>query len=133
MGWSDCTLFNGQYVPALGTNYFGVEPSEIQDNVGALNQSTIRCSASNRTYSHYSTYRTTLDHINWLNTSSCDVADKEYYKGPCTAFHNIAFSTNMVTRQRSGHGTSFKQIVVDEGSIAGGVMFFTWFLGLYVL
>lgn len=126
-----------QYVPVLGYNYIGVEQTEINDAVDALEKNTSACSVSNRPYSDYrrhASYRVTVNHLRLIDQKVCDVGSKGYEKASvCPSVNYIHFSTNMVTRQTSSHGTDWKKIIVDEGSIVGGVMFFTWFLGLYVL
>lgn len=131
-----CNLFNAQYLPVLGTNYINVERSEIDDRRNALHWNSTKCSVNQKNYTRYASYRFTVNHLDDTNLSRCDVDSKGYSGGPdetCMSSNHIGFSTNMVSQQTSKRKTNWKKILTDEGSIAGGIMFFTWFLGIFVL
>lgn len=125
-----CSLFDAQYVPVMGTNYITVEPYKMDDAVGALQSPEIPAACAKHT--NYTYYRSSINHFAYTDRSTCDVGSHNF-TGPCMSATHISFATNMVTTQQSKHGTDWMQMLTDEGSIAGGIMFFTWFLGIYVL
>lgn len=51
----------------------------------------------------------------------------------CTFLMQIKFASSLVTTQKSERATNTLRILTDEGSIVGGVLFLTWFLGIFVL
>jgi hypothetical protein len=62
-------------------------------------------------------------------SSSKDDNDTE----DCGAHIDLRLKSNMVQRQTSRRGTDWVQILTDESAIAGGVVFFTWFLSIYII
>lgn len=51
----------------------------------------------------------------------------------CSFYMNFEFASSLVTAHNSQRATNTLRILTDEGSIIGGVLFLTWFLGIFVL
>jgi hypothetical protein len=116
-------------------------PYRINDQVGVLNQRTSKtqndlCSEGLINSHRYTYYTARYDEISSTGTlaeSSCDVANATTYTGPCVIALQLYLSTVLVQTQTSAHGIDTLQILIDEGSIVGGVLFFTWFFSIFVV
>ncbi|KAK4560544.1 hypothetical protein LTR86_005741 [Recurvomyces mirabilis] len=51
----------------------------------------------------------------------------------CGWFLSVHLQSSLATTQKSSRGTNTLQILIDEGSILGGILFFTWFFGIFVV
>lgn len=135
VGSGDCSFLTGQYVPVLGTNYLWIERMDFDDKRGDLTngRNASKCSLSARQFPSYSTYRSTITHFDLNDKSTCDYASSKYKDVACESNNFIRFSSNMINMQTSGRGSSWLKMLTDEGAIVGGVMFFTYFIGVYVI
>ena len=131
VGVGECDIFTYEYFQPLGFNYINIERTKINDPVNALKRGVSSCSANHTLHKYYSSYSTTVSQLPLRNVSICDVGQNETDVCPSTVF--LRYSTNMVTYRTSARGTTWKKIITDESSIAGGVLYFTWFLGLYII
>lgn len=67
-----------------------------------------------------------------LADSRCDVGGDDYQGNNCT-FTLYTVQSPVVTTQKSAHGTDALKILTDEGGILGGILFVTWFFGIFDL
>ncbi|KAK4547083.1 hypothetical protein LTR36_001304 [Oleoguttula mirabilis] len=112
----------------------------LSDPVGALARSqgplaTALCSQDVLRLTNYTYYsaRVETDTVgdNLVN-SSCDLSSAAYTR-PC-AFNPVFFlSSSLVTTQTSSRGTNTLKVLIEESGIVGGILFFTWFLGIFVV
>ena len=134
---SSCDFLTAQYLPTIGTNYIYVERFDIDDSRGALSKkrSLATCNKQKKEYRNYSSYRWTATHIGLTDASSCNVSGKAYKNNssPCPSSTRIIIPNHMVTKRSSQRKTDKLKMITDEASIAGGVLFFTWFLGIYIV
>jgi hypothetical protein len=69
-----------------------------------------------------------------LANSSCDRAGANYNNDtPCSLVLSVQIRSEILTTQTSSHGTTALHILIDEGGILGGILFFTWFFGIFVV
>jgi hypothetical protein len=69
-----------------------------------------------------------------LANSSCDKAGANYNNDtPCSLVLSVQIRSEILTTQTSSHGTTALDILIDEGGILGGILFFTWFFGIFVV
>ncbi|TKA81680.1 hypothetical protein B0A55_01346 [Friedmanniomyces simplex] len=118
-------------VAAVGRNDVYLQQTTIADDVGAVVEPKGTCTAD--IYPHYNQYYTSV-HTLPVETgrdNQCDLGLPNY-TGPCRAVLTMKFSSLIVTTLRSDHGTDWKQMLLDEGSIVGGIMFVTWFFNIFV-
>ncbi|KAI4862465.1 hypothetical protein F4820DRAFT_450946 [Hypoxylon rubiginosum] len=80
-------------------------------------------------YKFYHGQRPWLTWDNQLGTK-CDVGRNG--TAPCQLSLPFTFSSPMVTVERSSRGTDTLTILIDEGSILGAILFFTWFFGIFI-
>ncbi|OQN97496.1 hypothetical protein B0A48_16649 [Cryoendolithus antarcticus] len=67
-----------------------------------------------------------------LENSHCDVGGNNYTGANCS-FSMFISQSNVITTQKSSHGTNALKILTDEGGILGGILFVTWFFGIFEL
>ncbi|KAK5113611.1 hypothetical protein LTR85_010840 [Meristemomyces frigidus] len=112
----------------------------LSDLVGALDESrgslaSALCSPDVLKLTNYTYYSARLETVaagSSLVDSSCDVSAATYEQ-PCT-FNLVFFlSSSLVTTQTSSRGADTLQILIEEGGIVGGILFFTGFLGIFVV
>nr|OQO22447.1 hypothetical protein B0A51_06245 [Rachicladosporium sp. CCFEE 5018] len=65
-----------------------------------------------------------------LENSHCDVGGNNYTGANCS-FSMFISQSNVITTQKSSHGTNALKILTDEGGILGGILFVTWFFGIF--
>ena len=115
--------------------------TELSDEIGALHNSKWRESAASpcsaysfalRNYTYYDARTPSAGIKQQLQNSTCDVASPNYFT-PCQFQLKVVMNSMLVTKQTSEHGTNTLRILIDEGSILGAVMFFTWFLSIFVI
>lgn len=106
-------------LPALGTNNLILSQTTIIDSVGAIELSSHSPNCATKRYSQYNTYTADVSSIGLTNPNGNGVL---FDTGTC-----VTFSSFLVTTQTSKRGSDWKQMLLDEGSITGGVTFFTWF------
>ncbi|KAK6422934.1 hypothetical protein LTR95_016614 [Oleoguttula sp. CCFEE 5521] len=85
--------------------------------------------------SSYSYYTGTADSAYLgvpLENSHCDVGGNNYTGANCS-FSMFISQSNVITTQKSSHGTNALKILTDEGGILGGILFVTWFFGIFEL
>jgi hypothetical protein len=118
-----------------GLVQFYAETFQIDDKIGALEGSTKGDNSSNSEDGHLQQYTYyTGREINWPGYAlTCDTSYEENYQGPCFFALVLALQSSLVTTQTSSRGTDTLQILIDEGSILGGVLFFTWFFSIFVV
>ncbi|KAK3630560.1 hypothetical protein LTR56_017358 [Elasticomyces elasticus] len=116
---------------AVGTNRVYLKQTRISDDVKAVLQSDDKCNTT--TYSNYTRYDTSVLTLPVMTGKGyqCDLGRSDY-NGPCPAELSMSFSSLLVTTLKSSNGTDMKQMLLDEGSIVGGVMFVTWFFNIFV-
>lgn len=124
-----CTALDFQIVPALGSNIYTVSAANITDENEALNYAD-DCRSE---YSKFRDYESSVTNIAPLDSSICDVASPFWDGNTSCISNNLINMKSLFSDRKSQRGTNAKTIILDESAIAGGVMFFTWFLGLYVL
>jgi hypothetical protein len=111
-----------------------LQQSTVEDKVGAIDlpkTPTSNCDA--KSFSEYNTYSFRMNTIGApLNISTCTKSSPDY-KSPCYFTTRMTMSSMLVTSQTSTRGTNWQKILFDEGSIVGGIMFVTWFLGIYII
>ena len=128
---SNCSAYTLKYLPSLGTNYITIDSHVVEDKMGTLKPSisTLCNITTDMDANNYTTYSTTVVNLPLTNPSLCDVSATNFL--PCWSSYRIMFGSNMVATQSSGRGTDWAKILTDEGGIAGGIAFFTWFLSIY--
>jgi len=121
-----------------GSVSFDVQAFEMDDAAGTLfgprriYSSLTSCFSSR--YIYYTTQPTTGESglgQAQTNYSVCTPHGPDHQ--PCLFTVSLSMASSLVTKQRSSHGTDMGQIILDEGSILGGVLFFTWFFGIFVI
>lgn len=124
------------YIPIVGSKVFKVSRTDVHDEASVLNDFE-DCHDHGLPSERFSVYDSAsianLAFNEEANSAGCDRASSNgsgVY--PCIS-NNIIILDSQVRKLTSHRGTSVAKIIVDESGIAGGVMFFTWFLGLYVL
>nr|OQO16140.1 hypothetical protein B0A51_14050 [Rachicladosporium sp. CCFEE 5018] len=65
-----------------------------------------------------------------LENSHCDVGGNNYTGANCS-FSMFISQSNVITTQKSSHGTNPFKILTDEGGILGGILFVTCFFGVF--
>lgn len=129
-----CIGYRYRFVPLFGTNFITASRTDIIDQADAL-ETVQGCNApgmDSRNISSYDFVLTNIPYNNRQPTQLCDRSATNDTTGWCTS-NNIIYIDSQVTKQISHRGTDVANIIVEESGIAGGVMFFTWFLGLYIL
>ncbi|KAK1810277.1 hypothetical protein LTR12_015341 [Friedmanniomyces endolithicus] len=103
----------------------------IADDVGAIVQTNGNCSAD--IYTHYNQYDVSVQTLPMVTGGGpqCDLGLPNY-TGPCPAMLMMSYSSLLVTTLRSSHGTDWLKMLLEEGSIVGGIMFVTWFFNIFV-
>lgn len=143
--WTDFSLGCGNQLiyhavsiaPANLLNFeLKVYVSQMNDTVGGLdagisNADSI-CADAPSKYTYYTADVVTLEPGYPLVKSTCDQSLANYTSS-CGAGMWIKPVSSLVTTQTSSPGTDIVEIFVDEGAIVGGVMFFTWFLGIFAI
>jgi hypothetical protein len=99
---------------------------------------TSQCSTAASALKSYTYYEAEMYPLTWDSTppanGSCDAANLTgHFDGTCYLNMNIETDSKLVTVQASGRGTDTLQILIDEGSILGGTLFFTWFFGIFAV
>jgi hypothetical protein len=67
-----------------------------------------------------------------LPGSDCDVGS-EGGKGSSCSLVSLMYQSPVVTVQTSQHGTNATKILTDEGGLVGGILFATWFFGIFLV
>ncbi|KAK0321871.1 hypothetical protein LTR57_019171 [Friedmanniomyces endolithicus] len=103
----------------------------IADDVRAIVQTNGNCSAD--IYTHYNQYDVSVETLPMVTGGGpqCDLG-LPGYTGPCPASLMVSYSSLLVTTLRSNHGTDWLKMLLEEGSIVGGIMFVTWFFNIFV-
>ncbi|OQO03304.1 hypothetical protein B0A48_11560 [Cryoendolithus antarcticus] len=65
-----------------------------------------------------------------LENSHCDVSGNKHTGANCSFSMSISQS-DVITTQKSSHGTNPFKILTDEGGILGGILFVTCFFGVF--
>ena len=111
-----------------------LEQSSIVDNVGALDYPDwfdARCDLES--LSMYNTYSYRLVEVGGVPDTQFCTQPVSPSNGPCIFNTVLYISSMLVTTQTSARGTSWIKMILDEGSIVGGITFVTWFLGIYII
>lgn len=128
----NCTTFNPIFLSAVvSANDISIQQTTISDGVEAFVPAEVVAECqfdSNLVYNQYSLSVSTLPSY---GPALCDLGNRDY-TGPCKGTLTMSFSSWMITTQRSMRASDWKQMLLDEGAIVGGVMFVTWFLGIFV-
>lgn len=118
-------------VPPLGNRrdtFATVSAYYHEDPVGALSGMGSRyCSPEVRQRKAYTYYDSDVMSIGTESPEDC--SDPLV----CGFALSLSFSSSLVTTQKSSRGTNALKILTDEGSLVGGILFLTWFLGIFVL
>lgn len=131
---SNCSAWKSQIIPVTGANFFSVSRTDIHDEIRVWNDPQ-GCDIGNlrsESFSLYDVSNTRISYNNQINLTWCDESWESYDNVVCGCEARI-YLDSQVTKRTSHRGTDAITILVEESGIAGGVMFFTWFLGLYVL
>ncbi|KAK0247816.1 hypothetical protein LTS09_017062 [Friedmanniomyces endolithicus] len=117
---------------AVSQHAIYLRQTTIADDVGAIAEDSQDCSAD--IYTHYNQYETSVQTLPMVTGQGdqCDLGLPNY-TGPCLAFVTMSYSSFLVTTLKSSHGTDWKQMLLDEGSIVGGTMFVTWFFNIFIV
>jgi hypothetical protein len=107
----------------------------LNDNINSLASSRQGCDANTSKYMYYQLQYDLNGLGDSLAGSTCDVGEAGAGDAstPCPFHMHLGLQTSAVTSQMSKHGTDFKTIFTDEGGILGGLLFMTWFLGIFVV
>lgn len=102
----------------------------MSDDVGAVEPSDKQqCGA----LTHYTYYMTEVSSTGTTNSTPCDTSSPDYQKSyACISQVTLRYSTFLDTEFKSMRKLDKKQIYIDEGAIAGGVVFLTWFFSIFV-
>ncbi|KAK0776913.1 hypothetical protein LTR57_011314 [Friedmanniomyces endolithicus] len=116
---------------AVSQHAIYLRQTTIADDVGAIIEVSGDCSAD--IYTHYNQYETSVQTLPMITgqDSQCDLGLPNY-AGPCPAVLTMSYSSLLVTTLRSSHGTDWLKMLLEEGSIVGGIMFVTWFFNIFV-
>lgn len=115
-----------------------VQRTAIDDSAGVLSDQRSApddlglCSAKRDHYTYYSAQ----PNIRVLGNSSpanCDIYSVNYKNETCGFQLYVQVRSELLTTQKSSHGTTNLKILIDEGGILGGILFFTWFFGIFVV
>ncbi|KAK5674948.1 hypothetical protein LTS10_012360 [Elasticomyces elasticus] len=119
------------YVTPLYHSGYLQQWTRISDDVKAVLQSDDKCNTT--TYSNYIRYDTSVLTLPVMTGKGyqCDLGRPDY-NGPCPAKLSMSFSSLLVTTLKSSNGIDTEQMLLDEGSIVGGIMFVTWFFNIFV-
>lgn len=119
-----------------------VTPHSIEDPVHALSRGNYSgksdsCSARPSERDAYFYYDVSVTDFAAVNGQPSVRCPESNHTGAgavnCTVTLWVNFASSLVTTQKSERATNTLRILTDEGSIAGGVLFLTWFLGIFVL
>ncbi|KAK0275426.1 hypothetical protein LTR35_011128 [Friedmanniomyces endolithicus] len=116
---------------AVSQHAIFLRQTTIADDVGAIIEVSRDCSAD--IYTHYNQYETSVQTLPMITgqEDQCDLGLPNY-TGPCPAVLTMSYSSLLVTTLRSSHGTDWLKMLLEEGSIVGGIMFVTWFFNIFV-
>lgn len=123
----DCEYVTWIVVSGLAHNFISIEQVLINDHEKKL-QSHSSCGSS----SSFAIYRASLTSIPYKNTTFCDISNgssEEY----CHVTTDVAYSSYLTTKLTSMKKKDRKTMLIEEGSIVGGITFLTYFLGVFVL
>lgn len=124
-------------VPAFGSTLVSLTQYTVNDPVGALvpNTNNASCPYDPSGYPSLSYWTaevtTAYTETDISNCNSTTAYPVETFN--CSATVVFEFLSPLTTTQTSSQGTTWKQMLLDEGSIVGGIQFFTWFLSIYVI
>ncbi|KAK4574242.1 hypothetical protein LTR86_002003 [Recurvomyces mirabilis] len=102
-----------------------------QDNL----PSSEACSAglaAKSSYDYFTPVLQTFDSGQQCDSSAATKDDRGYLVLTCWLNLYVSLQSTLATTQSSSRGTSTLKILIDEGSIVGGIMFFTWFLTIFL-
>jgi hypothetical protein len=132
-----CPVFRSTLLPANGLNQITFSQEDIVDPEQAIKMNQDSCglsAAAKDMTSSYRLYDLSANHYGRGSPSSggCYTPMGDHVQSPsCGSRNRLQLKSNMVSQQRSRRGTDWVQILTDESAIAGGIVFFTWFLGIY--
>lgn len=129
----DCGIIalNAYPITKSSTAQLVLEQQTIADDVGAIDLPKTSCNA--KSFSKYNTYTYQLNEIGGAVDVIACTHTSSNFKGPCFFDTYMTMSSMLVTTQTSTRATDWKKILLDEGSIVGGITFLTWFLSIYVI
>jgi hypothetical protein len=121
--------------PVLGDHTMQIEQSTINDYVGSLDESSIstRPDCSRKDYRHYSRWTSKFTTSRTVPSNECHTRPSSQIGNPCIGHFFLSISSLLLTTQTSSHSIEWKQMLLDEGSIVGGITFLTWFLGIFII
>ncbi|KAK5019075.1 hypothetical protein LTR60_000321, partial [Cryomyces antarcticus] len=132
----DCGILTLDGYPTQSSVVLNLEKYNIDDDVLAVNW-TENGDCNKEYFSHYSAFRYEMTQLDWdsslRNVSACTANWTEFVIQSCLLETSMGLSTQTVVTQTSERGTDWKQMLLDEGSIVGGITFVTWFLGIYII
>ncbi|TKA81665.1 hypothetical protein B0A55_01336 [Friedmanniomyces simplex] len=119
-------------VAAVGRNDVYLQQTTIADDARAVVEPP-KSNCTGHIYTHYNRYDTSVQTlpVETGQDYQCDLGLPNY-TGPCPAVLTMKFSSLLVTTFTSKYGTDWKQMLLEEGSIVGGIMFVTWFFNIFV-
>ncbi|KAI9745422.1 MAG: hypothetical protein M1818_000956 [Claussenomyces sp. TS43310] len=122
--------------PAVGESLMTIEQSRINDDIGSLDESSDSlgpyANCSRKGFSHYNRWDARLTSVSTINAGKCITGSSAPLDNTCVGNLLVTYSSLSVTTQTSSHSIGWKQMLLDEGSIVGGITFVTWFFGIFV-
>ncbi|KAK5126767.1 hypothetical protein LTR85_009701 [Meristemomyces frigidus] len=121
---------------SYGENHVYLRTQTVVDTFNALNNhsaaDTSTCSNPGlKRYDHYSAQGF---YAGSGTPAKCVLSsDSLDQTADCQTHLSIYFDSFMVATETSARGTDWKRMLLDEGSIVGGVVFVMWFLTIYVI
>ena len=128
-------LYSCFVAPTFGNSLVRVEAFIMDDAAGALDAEVVCPSGEQpRKFTYYTA---TAETFPSTNTTLCTVDEdgkgEQSLYGGCNSALRVSMASSLVTTQKSHHGTTTLEILIDEGSILGAVLFVTWFFGIFVI
>lgn len=123
----------------MSSTYVIIASYYIDDPVRALGERESRdsdgiCSFEAQRRTKYAYYEARVVSEPGIDHTPCPVSDHaDIGAVKCRFSMTLYLASSLVTTQKSARGIDTLRILTDEGSIIGGVLFLTWFLGIFVL
>ena len=137
-GCGDPPYYRGALLAMSRISYYDValQSFAMEDATDALTTtstwtSETACAGKRSYYKFYTTRATNMAPGSFsIDNTTCTGSNPQ---DVCAASVTVKFDSSLVTKQTSSRGMDTLQIFIDEGSIVGGILFFTWFLGIFVI
>lgn len=129
----ECGFVTLAEMPALGSNVMNILAYNRDDAVGAIKPpSGTPSQCTTPKYNNYDFYEASMTSTGVSDSTSCDISSSNFQEA-CISQLILRYTSPVLMKLKSKRDNDWKEMLIDEGAIIGGVMFVLFFFGVFVI